>query len=83
MLVRVSEDQALYMERVYELFARFREGRESVSDNPLSGRLVISVSDENIEKARTPTADPPIIIGSVYWIFADLREAGVGLIGGV
>ncbi|GFV06243.1 hypothetical protein TNCV_4589021 [Trichonephila clavipes] len=37
---------------VYEWFARFRESRESVSDNRRSGRLAISVSDENIEKVR-------------------------------
>ncbi|GFW32968.1 hypothetical protein TNCV_1775331 [Trichonephila clavipes] len=52
MLIPVSEDQALSMKCVYERFAHFREGRESVSDNPRSGRLAISVSDENIEKER-------------------------------
>ncbi|GFT97769.1 transposon Ty3-G Gag-Pol polyprotein [Trichonephila clavipes] len=52
MLVRVSEDQALSIKCVYEWFARFPESRESVSDNSHSGRLVISVSDENIEKVR-------------------------------
>ncbi|GFX93915.1 uncharacterized protein TNCV_3412781 [Trichonephila clavipes] len=50
MLIRVYEDQSLSMKRVYEWFARFREGRESVSDNHRSGRLVTSISDENIEK---------------------------------
>ncbi|GFS71125.1 uncharacterized protein TNCV_5049251 [Trichonephila clavipes] len=33
---------------VYELFTRYREGRESVSDNP--GRPATIVSDESIEK---------------------------------
>ncbi|GFU90157.1 hypothetical protein TNCV_3873611 [Trichonephila clavipes] len=33
MLVRVYEDQALLMKCVYEWFARFRDGRERVSDN--------------------------------------------------
>ncbi|GFV26197.1 hypothetical protein TNCV_3149971 [Trichonephila clavipes] len=32
MLVRFHEDQVLSMECVYEWFARFREGRKSVSD---------------------------------------------------
>ncbi|GFV54023.1 hypothetical protein TNCV_3724561 [Trichonephila clavipes] len=40
------------MKCVHEWFARFREGYSSVSDNPRSGRPVISVSDENIEKMR-------------------------------
>ncbi|GFW46002.1 HTH_48 domain-containing protein [Trichonephila clavipes] len=51
-LVRAYEDQALSMKCVYEWFAHFREGRESVSENPSSGRLAIPVSDENIEKVR-------------------------------
>ncbi|GFV76888.1 uncharacterized protein TNCV_689581 [Trichonephila clavipes] len=52
MLVRVNEDQALSMKCVNNWFARFRKDRESVSDNPRSEKLVISVSDENIEKVR-------------------------------
>ncbi|GFX77590.1 uncharacterized protein TNCV_1752011 [Trichonephila clavipes] len=36
MLVRVYEDQALFMKCVYDPIAQFREGRESVSDNPLA-----------------------------------------------
>ncbi|GFY11242.1 protein GVQW3 [Trichonephila clavipes] len=51
-LVRVYEDQALFMKCAYEWFARFREGRKSVSDNTRSRRLVTSMSDENIEKVR-------------------------------
>ncbi|GFV55304.1 RNase H domain-containing protein [Trichonephila clavipes] len=50
MLVRVYEDQALSMKCVYDWLARFREGRESVSDNPCRGSLAISVRDENVEK---------------------------------
>ena len=53
MLVRVYGDRALSMKCVYEWFARFRGGRESVSDNPRSGRPATAVSDENIEKVRT------------------------------
>ncbi|GFV58571.1 hypothetical protein TNCV_2897481 [Trichonephila clavipes] len=34
------------------LVRRFSKSRESVSDNPRSGRLVTSVRDENIEKVR-------------------------------
>ncbi|GFU88136.1 hypothetical protein TNCV_1337051 [Trichonephila clavipes] len=34
--------------------ARFREGRESASDNPRNKRPVASVNDENIEKDVTP-----------------------------
>ncbi|GFT39262.1 uncharacterized protein TNCV_2421921 [Trichonephila clavipes] len=50
MLVRVYEDQALSTKCVYESFTRFREGRESVSDNPRRERPVTFLSDENIEK---------------------------------
>ncbi|GFV83925.1 hypothetical protein TNCV_1479271 [Trichonephila clavipes] len=50
MLVRVYEDKALSIKFVYEWFATFREGRQSVSDNPRSRRLATSVSDENIER---------------------------------
>ncbi|GFX31111.1 HTH_48 domain-containing protein [Trichonephila clavipes] len=49
-LVRVHEYQTLSTKCVYEWFASFREGRESVSDNPCSERPSTSVSDENIEK---------------------------------
>ncbi|GFV89251.1 transposable element Tcb1 transposase [Trichonephila clavipes] len=52
MMVRVYEDQALSVKCVYEWFTRFQEGMQSVSDNPYSRRLAISVSDENIEKGR-------------------------------
>ncbi|GFU29032.1 uncharacterized protein TNCV_471421 [Trichonephila clavipes] len=48
--MRVYEDQALFMKCVYEWFARFRESRESVSDNPRERRPVTSVSVGNIEK---------------------------------
>ncbi|GFU29077.1 histone-lysine N-methyltransferase SETMAR [Trichonephila clavipes] len=50
MLVGVYEDQALSLRSVYEWFARFREGRESVSDNSRRERPATSVSDENIAK---------------------------------
>ncbi|GFY12446.1 protein GVQW3 [Trichonephila clavipes] len=50
MLACVYEDQALSMKSVYEWFARFREGRESVSDNPHSKRPATSIRDENIYK---------------------------------
>ncbi|GFV71354.1 hypothetical protein TNCV_3133451 [Trichonephila clavipes] len=52
MLVRIYEDQALSMKYVYEWVTHFREGRESISDNSRSGRLAISVCDENVEKVR-------------------------------
>ncbi|GFX63790.1 hypothetical protein TNCV_5032611 [Trichonephila clavipes] len=35
-LVRVYDDQALSMKRVYELFTYFRKGQESVFDTPLA-----------------------------------------------
>ncbi|GFT76086.1 hypothetical protein TNCV_1255651 [Trichonephila clavipes] len=50
MLVRVHEDQALYMKCVYEWLAHFREGSESVSDKICSGRPGTSVSDKSIKK---------------------------------
>ncbi|GFT29820.1 hypothetical protein TNCV_4892121 [Trichonephila clavipes] len=46
-LVCVHEDQALSMKCVYEW--RFRERRESVSDQTRSGRPANSVSNENVE----------------------------------
>ncbi|GFW91549.1 uncharacterized protein LOC103524116 [Trichonephila clavipes] len=49
-LVLIHEDQALFRKFVYEWFTRFREGRESVSDHPRSGRPATPVSDENIQK---------------------------------
>ncbi|GFV66380.1 protein GVQW3 [Trichonephila clavipes] len=49
-LIRIYEDQTLSMKCMYEWFTRFREGRESVSDNLRSERPVTSVRDENIEK---------------------------------
>ncbi|GFT26188.1 hypothetical protein TNCV_1544001 [Trichonephila clavipes] len=55
MLGRIYGDLALSMKSVYEWFARFREARESVSDNSRSGKSVISVSEENIKKGRHGT----------------------------
>ncbi|GFW47888.1 protein GVQW3 [Trichonephila clavipes] len=51
-LVRVHEDQTLFMKCVYEWFTRFREGQESVSDKTRSGGTASFVSDENIKKVR-------------------------------
>ncbi|GFU40675.1 hypothetical protein TNCV_3230531 [Trichonephila clavipes] len=63
MLVRVYGDQELSMKCVYEWFARFRKGRERVSDNPCSGKSVTSVSDENIEKMmKLITKDRPLTV---------------------
>ncbi|GFX13095.1 HTH_48 domain-containing protein [Trichonephila clavipes] len=47
MLLLAYEDQALSMKCMYERFARFREGPESVFDNPRGGT---SISDENTKK---------------------------------
>ncbi|GFV46275.1 hypothetical protein TNCV_3231641 [Trichonephila clavipes] len=52
MLVRVYEDQSLSKKCMYEWLARFREGQESVSDNPRSRGLAISVIYENTKKLR-------------------------------
>ncbi|GFV56777.1 hypothetical protein TNCV_153191 [Trichonephila clavipes] len=49
-LLCVYEGQVLSMKCVYVWFTRFREGRESVSDNFRSKRPATSVSDENMEK---------------------------------
>ncbi|GFX62678.1 vacuolar protein sorting-associated protein 13C [Trichonephila clavipes] len=51
-MVHVYEYQALSMKCVYEWFACFREGRESVPDKARTGSPVTSISDENIEKGR-------------------------------
>ncbi|GFX88981.1 histone-lysine N-methyltransferase SETMAR [Trichonephila clavipes] len=58
MLVRVCEGQALSMKCVYERFTRFREGRESVSDNLRSERPTTFVSDENIERRGYDPSSP-------------------------
>ncbi|GFV27174.1 uncharacterized protein TNCV_2123901 [Trichonephila clavipes] len=49
-LVHVNEDQILSMKSRNAWFARFREGRESVSDNLRSGKSATFDSEENIEK---------------------------------
>ncbi|GFV94957.1 hypothetical protein TNCV_1029551 [Trichonephila clavipes] len=59
MLVRVYEDQSLSMKRVYQWCTRFREGRESVSENPRSERPAAFVSDEKLKKGDYP---PNLII---------------------
>ncbi|GFV02540.1 uncharacterized protein TNCV_5017081 [Trichonephila clavipes] len=51
MLVRVYEDQTLAM-RYVRVVHPLSKSKKSVSDNSRNGRLVISVSDENIEKMR-------------------------------
>ncbi|GFU60980.1 hypothetical protein TNCV_3372911 [Trichonephila clavipes] len=61
MLVRVYEDQILSVKN-NGWFACFREGRDSVYDNPRSGRPVTSVSDENIEKVHVTFFDSQDII---------------------
>ncbi|CAF1157535.1 unnamed protein product [Rotaria sp. Silwood1] len=38
---------------------RFREGREDVSDDPRSGRLISVLTDENIELVRQVIEDDP------------------------
>ncbi|GFV34865.1 hypothetical protein TNCV_1451691 [Trichonephila clavipes] len=62
MLVHVYEDQTQSMKCMYEWFARFREGQDSVSDNLCSGKPVTSVSDENIEKVSVIFFDSQGII---------------------
>ncbi|GFV95252.1 uncharacterized protein TNCV_4586271 [Trichonephila clavipes] len=52
MLVRVYEDQTLSMKCAEEWFARFRQGRDSVSDNSCSERPATSISDETIENVN-------------------------------
>ncbi|GFT74362.1 protein GVQW3 [Trichonephila clavipes] len=51
-LVRVHEDQTLFMKNVYGWFAGFREGLGNVSDKPRSEKPVTSIRDKNIEKVR-------------------------------
>lgn len=50
MLVRVYEDQALSMKCVYDMFACFREDRESISDNLRSGRPAIPSVTKTLKK---------------------------------
>ncbi|GFV86191.1 uncharacterized protein TNCV_671881 [Trichonephila clavipes] len=66
MLLRVHEEQALSIKCVYEWFAHFREGQESVFDKTCSGRPSTSVSDENIEKVRNLiTKDRLLTVGVI------------------
>ncbi|GFX86318.1 hypothetical protein TNCV_2562001 [Trichonephila clavipes] len=51
-MVRVYEDQTMSMKCEYDCYSRLQEGRDSVSDNPRSGRPVTSASDENIKKFK-------------------------------
>ncbi|GFX98997.1 uncharacterized protein TNCV_4301721 [Trichonephila clavipes] len=79
MLVRVYADLALFMKCVYEWFARFREGRE---DNPYSGKLAISVSDENIEKVSCDVNKLNIYINQYHATVIHIKRHSIQLNGG-
>ncbi|XP_052755721.1 protein GVQW3-like [Galleria mellonella] len=49
----VYGDDAVKEPTVHKWLKRFREGRESVQDDPRSGRPSTSHSDENVERIRT------------------------------
>jgi len=52
MLVQVYGQDAMSRKCVYDWFARFRAGKESVEDEPRSGRSSTSRTVENIERVR-------------------------------
>ena len=52
MLVQVYGREAVSRKFVYEWFKRFREGKETTEDEPLSGRLSTSRTLEIIGKVR-------------------------------
>src|SRR5206468_4212004 len=52
MLVQVYGLDAASRKCVYDWFARFRAGKESVEDEPRSGRPSTSKTAENIERVR-------------------------------
>ena len=52
MLVQVYEDNAMKKTAVYKWVKRFSEGRESVTDEEISGRPATSRTEENTAKAR-------------------------------
>jgi len=57
MLVRVYGGEVVTKKCVYEWFKRFREGKEGVDDEPLSGRPSTSTTPDNIERVRRMLAD--------------------------
>ena len=52
MLVQVYGREAVSRKYVYERFSRFREGKETIKDEPRSGRPSIISTPEMIEKVR-------------------------------
>ena len=52
MLVQVYRTDAVSRKCVYDWFKHFREGKETVDDEPRSGRPSTSVTTDNIERAR-------------------------------
>lgn len=52
MIKTVHGDEAMSRSRVFEWFARFRDGRESTEDDERSGRPRSSRTDENVERVQ-------------------------------
>src|SRR5687767_9002461 len=52
MLQKAFGDQALNRTSVFERYSKFRDGRESLGDEPRSGRPVTATTNENVEKAK-------------------------------
>ncbi|KAJ8943649.1 hypothetical protein NQ318_005651 [Aromia moschata] len=50
MLKEVCGNECLSRIRVFEWFKQFKEGRETIEDDPRTGRPSTSKTDENIEK---------------------------------
>ena len=50
-------DQALNKTQVFEWYKRFREGRETLEDDPRSGRPATAITEENVEKTKQIVLD--------------------------
>ncbi|VVC27483.1 Winged helix-turn-helix DNA-binding domain [Cinara cedri] len=52
-LVKVFGDEALSRVQVFRWHTNFKNGRESVGDEPRSGRSVEARTDNNVQRVRT------------------------------
>ncbi|KAG5320371.1 SETMR methyltransferase, partial [Pseudoatta argentina] len=52
-------NECLSRSKVFEWYARFKAGRESLADDPREGRPSTSTTDANIERVRVAVASNP------------------------
>ncbi|XP_043285125.1 histone-lysine N-methyltransferase SETMAR-like [Venturia canescens] len=84
MLKTAYGEDCLSRSKVFEWYGRFKNGRESLEDDPREGRPSTSTTDDNVERVRTLVASNPrvsvetlsrklnISVGSVYHILHDV-----------